>query len=342
MVAGRGPRADHPSPPPTSSSANGIVSAPDSLSPYRSPEALADAVADLGHRLGADAIEYGRSVAGAPLVALRIAGRKPGLPRILCCANIHGPELIGTEVALGFGRALEDGVAAPLRSRAEVWIAPSLNPDGHARTFTTGGDAPLSELRPNDRGVDLNRNYPLPGDRPRKTYGLPGAGSTRPGDATYIGEHPLSEPETTAIDALVREHRFVASANLHSFMGTVIPARVTDRPTYRAYGELCRAFARGQAARRYRRVSNRIFDVFTGEQEDHQHHNLDCWAVCVETFPILASLRQRMLGATTFWRFNPREPGPWIDNDVPGLVAYFDAALALPRPSELATSRTGP
>jgi len=236
---------------------------------------------------------------------------------------------------LGFGRALVDGIAAPLRDRAEVWLLPSLNPDGHARTFSTGGDAALSNLRPNDRGVDLNRNYPLPGDRARRTYGLPGAGSNRPGDATYIGEHPLSEPETAALDALAREQGFIASANLHSFMGTVIPARVTDRPTYRAYGTLCRAFAQAQPHRRYRRVSNRIFDVFTGEQEDHQHHNLDCWAVCVETFPILASLRQRMLGATTFWRFNPRQPEPWIENDVAGLVAYFDAALAMPRPSEL-------
>ena len=294
----------------------------------------------LAARLSAERIEYGRSVAGAPLVALRIVGRRPGLPKIVCCANIHGPELVGTEVALGFGRALHDGIAAPLLERAEVWLLPSLNPDGHARTFATGGDAPLSKLRPNDRGVDLNRNYPLPGDRPRKTYGLPGAGSTRPGDATYIGEHPLSEPETAALDALAREQGFVASANLHSFMGTVIPARVTDRPSYRAYRNLCRAFAQAQPSRRYRRVANRIFDVFTGEQEDHQHHNLDCWAVCVETFPILASLRQRMLGATTFWRFNPRDPGPWIDNDVAGLVAYFDAALAMPRPS--ATSRTDP
>ncbi len=118
-------------------------------------------------------------------------------------------------------------------------------------------------------------------------------------------------------------------------MGTTIPARVTDRPSYACYRELCRAFADGQRTHRYRRVANRIVDVFTGEQEDHQHHNLDCWAICVESFPLRASYRQHLRAPTTFWRFNPRDPQPWIDNDVPGLVALFAAALKRPRPSAL-------
>jgi len=302
------------------------------LAPYRSPEALASAVERLAQPLGAERVEYGRSVAGAPLVALRVPGRRPGLPRVLCCANIHGPELVSTEVALGLLQALDDGGAAFLRDKAEVWVAPSLNPDGHRRTFALAGDAPLARLRPNDRGVDLNRNYPLPDGRARRTFGLPGAGSTRPGDATYIGEHPLSEPETAAIDALVLEQRFVASADLHSFMGTVIPARVTDRRQYGAYRALCGAFFDAQPMKRYRRVANRVVDVFTGEQEDHLHHNRQCWSVCVETFPLFASYRQHWSAPTTFWRFNPRQPKPWVDNDVPGIAAFFARAVALGRP----------
>ncbi|MBL4686677.1 MAG: hypothetical protein JKY37_18920 [Nannocystaceae bacterium] len=284
-------------------------------------------------------------MAGMPLLAVRVPARRRGAPKVLCCANIHGPELVATEVALGLLAALDGGVAAPLRETAEVWIAPSLNPDGHRRTFELGGDAALSRMRTNDRGVDLNRNYPLPGGRARRTYGLPGAGSTRPGEATYIGESPLSEPETAAIDRLAREQGFVASANLHSFMGTVIPARVTDRGCYRHYQRLCRALSAAQPMCRYRRVANRIVDVFTGEQEDHQHHNLDCWAACIETFSVLASFRQHIRAPTTFWRFNPRVPAPWVENDVPGLVAFFRASLALPRPTEVAalltSSRTG-
>ncbi len=304
------------------------------LAPYRSPEALAQERELLSRKLGAEQVVYGTSVAGAPLTAVRVPGRKAGLARVLCCANIHGPELISTEVALGLLRALDGGIAEPLRTLAEVWVAPSLNPDGHRRTFELAGDAPVATLRPNDNGVDLNRNYPLPGGRARRTYGLPGAGSTRPGDATYIGRHPLSEPETAGLDALASERRFVASANLHSFMGTLIPARVTQRAAYNTYRELCRAFALAQPHRRYRRVANRFIDVFTGEQEDHQHHNRDCWSICVETFPLLTSLRHNW-SAPTVWRFNPRRPAPWVDNDVPGLVAFFTAALANGPPSAL-------
>lgn len=305
----------------------------DPLAPYRSPRALDRRREQLASTLGAEQIEYGRSVAGAPLWVVRVPGLSAGLPRVLCCANIHGPELISTEVALGLLAALATDDVHPLRRRAEIWVAPCLNPDGHRRTFELQGDAPLTAMRPNDHGVDLNRNFPLPYGRRRRTYGLPGAGSTTAGTATFVGTHPLSEPETAALDALVLEHDFVASADLHSFMGTIIPARVTDRQHYGAYRALCRAFAEAQPQRRYRRVAHRIFDVFTGEQEDHLHHNRRCWAVCVETFPVLASLRQSLRAPTTFWRFNPRTPAPWVDNDVPGILAFFDAALSLPRPA---------
>jgi hypothetical protein len=145
----------------------------------------------------------------------------------------------------------------------------------------------------------------------------------------------LSEPESRALDAFARAHGFHASANLHSFMGRLIPARVTARAPFAAYARLATAFGDAQPRHRYRRLSSRIFDTFTGEQEDHQHHALDCWATCVEVFPWGASLRQHLSAPSTFWRFNPHDPTPWIENDLPGLHAWFRAALALPRPSAL-------
>jgi hypothetical protein len=218
--------------------------------------------------------------------------------------------------------------ATTLRDQAEVWIIPCLNPDGYQRTWDHGGVGTVSALRTNHNGVDLNRNFPLPGNARRRFF--PGAGSQRAGDATYCGPAPLSEPESAAVDALCREQRFVASANLHSFMGTLISARVSDRTSYATYGRLCAAFANAQPHTRYRRVASRIFDVFTGEQEDHLHHAYGCWSVCVETFPVLESFRQHLRAPSLFWRFNPRDPEPWVRNDVPGLLAYFEAALALP------------
>lgn len=300
--------------------------------PYLSPEDRADRVDALARAAGAELIEYGRSVHGEPLVAVRVPGPAPDAPRILCSANIHGPEFVGGLVVLSLLERIARGApsVAPLRARAEIWLVPCLNPDGYRKTWAAGGIGPLAQLRTNTRGVDLNRNFPLPHGARRRA--LPGAGSTRPGDATYCGPHPLSEPETRALHELLDAQRFHASANLHSFMGTLIPARVQDRASFAAYRTLCRSFTAAQPRVRYRRLSSRIFDMFTGEQEDHQHHALRTWAVCVEVFPVLASYRQHLRAPSTFWRFNPRDPTPWIENDVPGLVAYFLTALDHPRP----------
>lgn len=303
------------------------------LAPYPSP-AEREAELEAGARaVGGEVVAYGTSVRGRPLRAVRVPSTAPQAPRVLCTANLHGPELVGGRVAFGLLRALAEGepVAGALRDRAEIWIAPCCNPDGYDATWARRGDGPLHELRPNARGVDLNRNFPLPQGASRSR--IPTAGSSRPGRATYRGPHPLSEPETQALDALARTHGFHASANLHAFMGTIIPARVTDRESFTRYKLLCRAFAAGQRRVRYRRVSSRIFDVFTGELEDHLHHAHRVWAACIEVFPVLASLRQHLRAPSTFWRFNPRDPQPWVENDVPGVVAFLRAALDLPPPA---------
>jgi hypothetical protein len=300
------------------------------LGPYRTPEARTRELCELTGRAGGAIERYGESVQGRALEAARLPG-PPGAPRVLLCANLHGVEVIGAHVALAFLEAAgtPGSPVHALRERAELWIAPCLNPDGYARTFEQAGRGRLAELRTNAHGVDLNRNYPLPSGR--ATRWLPGAGSTRPGDATYRGPAPLSEPEAAGLAALCRSERFVASANLHSTMGTLIPARVTDRASHATYRALCRSFRRAQPSWRYLRLQSRFFDVFTGEQEDFQHHALGCWAVCVEVFPILASLRQHLFAPSLFWRFNARTPGTWVQNDLPGLCAFFAHALSLPR-----------
>ena len=168
------------------------------LSPYPPPEEQDVECAVLADRSGAEPITYGRSVEGRPLVALRVPSSAPAAPRVLCAVNLHGVELVTGRVALGFLAALagDTGPARALRERAEVWVAPCLNPDGYARTVAQEGVGRLAELRGNARGVDLNRNFPLAlGATPSA---LPGAGSRRPGRATYHGPAPLSEPETAA------------------------------------------------------------------------------------------------------------------------------------------------
>lgn len=312
------------------------------LAPYPTPEERDAEVDDLAARLGGELVVYGESRERRPLRAVRIPSPAAAAPRVLCSANIHGVEFIAGRVAIGLLHRLTDPDPAllALHRRAELWVIPSLNPDGYARTCAAAGRGRLAELRANAAGVDLNRNFPRPGGAPPSR--LPGAGSDRPGDATYRGPHPLSEPETAALDALFTARGFHASANLHSFMGTAIPARVTDRRAYATYKHLCRAFARAQPHTRYLHLANRIFDTFTGEQEDHQHHAHATWAACIEVFPILASYRQHWRPPSIFWRFNPHDPDRWVANDVPGVVAFLTAALETPPPNEASRRRLPP
>jgi hypothetical protein len=297
------------------------------LAPYPAPEERDRELRALAERLGGEVREYGRSVEGRALLAARVPAAAAGArPRVLVAANIHGPEYVSSRVALGLLARL-DGLEPlqRLRARAEIWVIGCLNPDAYARVWERAGQGTLAELRPNARGVDLNRNFPLPAGRRRAR--LPGAGSTRPGASTYVGPEPLSEPETAALDALLREQRFAAVTSGHSFMGSLIPAHVEEGAPFTAYRSLCRAFAAAQPRTRYRRLSSRRLDTFTGELEDFVHHQHGAWAVCVETFSLWASLRQHSRAPSLFWRFNPREPQPWVDNDVPGIAAFLHAAL---------------
>jgi hypothetical protein len=152
-----------------------------------------------------------------------------------------------------------------------------------------------------------------------------------------VGAAPLSEPETAALAALAAEAGFHAATGGHSFMGSLIPAHVDDAPAFAGYRELCRAFAGAQPRARYRRLASRRFDTYTGEMEDFLHHAHGTWAICLETFPFWASLRQHLRAPSLFWRFNPRDPEPWVDNDVPGIAAYLHAALDRPRPPNSAS-----
>ena len=307
---------------------------PDPLAPYLSPEQRDERLAVLTADRGGAVVVVGQSVEGRPIAAARLPclGDPTGTPaRVLVVGNIHGPEYVSSAMALGVLQRA-DGLPGlrRLRERAELWVLPCLNPDGYARVFAREGRGTLAQLRPNARGVDLNRNFPLPAGRRRWPW--PGAGSAEPGASTYVGPAPLSEPESAALARLCREQSFTAVVSGHSFMGRVIPAHVESAGDFAAYRHLCQALASAQPRVGYGRLSSRVFDTFTGEMEDHLHHQLGTWAVCLETFPLWASYQQHLRAPSLFWRFNPRSPEPWVDNDVAGIAGYFHAALDLARP----------
>lgn len=286
------------------------------LAPYRPVDAVLAEAASLGR-----ATRYGRSAEGRPLLAVELGESGPLLQ---VTAGIHGVEFIGVEVAL---EVLRRGPIPGARLR----VCPVLNPDACAATWAAGGRGTVGALRKNARGVDLNRNFPLPWSA-RPSW-VPGSGSHDPGAATYRGAAPLSEPETAALATLLSAEPPHASANLHSFMGTLICARVWHPRDWRAYTRLCQAFRRGQGAGLgYLRLGTPFLDVFSGELEDWQHHVHGTWAVCVECFSLPETWAQHRRAPSTFWRFNPRDPAPIVGRDAGGVRAMLIDSLALPRP----------
>lgn len=133
----------------------------------------------------------GTSVRGRP-IRVRVVG-DPASPRaVLVVGCIHGDETAGEAVT----RRL--AASAPRRG-VSLWLVQTFNPDGCA-----------AYTRQNARGVDLNRNSPWrwrPLDHPGGTF--------------YSGPGPLSEPESRAINRLVRRLRPAVSVWYHQHAGLV-------------------------------------------------------------------------------------------------------------------------
>jgi murein peptide amidase A len=153
------------------------------------PSQAAGAAAAERELLGREVI--GRSVAGRPIVAVHSGGPEAPI-EVLVVGCVHGNEAAGVPIA----RQL---IAAGAPRGAELWVVPSLNPDGVA-----------AGTRGNAHGVDLNRNFPF---------------DWRPlGGFEYSGPGPLSEPESRAARRLILREEPDVTIWFHQ------PLDLVDRP----------------------------------------------------------------------------------------------------------------
>ncbi|MEV0154075.1 M14 family metallopeptidase [Micromonospora sp. NPDC050686] len=188
-----------------------------------------------------------------PVYAIRIGkvrdGSKPG---VLAYAQEHAREWVPPLVTIETAERLlrnyaHDGRTKQLLNNLDIWIAPSVNPDGGHYSFydfnsqrrNMTNHCPLTgsadALARNSWGVDNNRNY----TEYSLFDGYSGASSSCTSD-TYAGPSELSEPENRNIDWLASRGNIKFSMNLHSsgnyFMWSpgayALPDRISaPRPT---------------------------------------------------------------------------------------------------------------
>lgn len=136
-------------------------------------------------------VYLGRSVKGRPIYALEL-GDPDNERRALAVGVIHGNETAGLTVT-------RDLASARPPKEALLWIVNELNPDGVA-----------AGTRQNADRVDLNRNFPW---RWRRLG--------TPGDLTYSGPRPLSEPEARIARSLILRVRPQVTIWFHQPLGLV-------------------------------------------------------------------------------------------------------------------------
>ncbi|XP_046891555.1 carboxypeptidase D [Hypomesus transpacificus] len=170
----------------------------------------------------------GQSVEGRELWVMRITKDPnidlPGKPKFKYVGNMHGDETISRQVLVYLVEHLltrygEDQRITELVTRTDIYIMPSMNPDGFERSKEgdCSGDA---GGRTNSKNHDLNRKFP---DQFQKIL---------------VKQEEI--PEITAVIKWILEKKFVLSGNLHG--GTVVASYpFDDSATHEGHGQYSRS-----------------------------------------------------------------------------------------------------
>jgi murein tripeptide amidase MpaA len=226
---------------PGARSAPGVDAAPDLDFPSRDAAfhnyaeltaAVNKVVAD--HPTLARKVSIGRSHEGRDLMAVKISDNvatDENEPEILFNAQQHAREHLTVEMAVYLLNLFTDEYATDPRVRTivnsrEIWIVPSVNPDGSEYDIATGSYRSWRKNRqPNTGsqyiGTDLNRNWSY-------QWGCCGGSSGSTSSLTYRGPAPFSAPETNALRNFVNSRviggvqQIKANIDFHTYSELVL------------------------------------------------------------------------------------------------------------------------
>ncbi|MEU5158405.1 M14 family metallopeptidase [Streptomyces sp. NPDC020875] len=152
----------------------------------------------------------GRTHQGRDIIAVKVSDNvatDENEPEVLFTSQQHAREHLTVEMALYLLRELGEDYGTDSRitnavNGREIWIVPSINPDGSEYDIATGSYRSWRKNRqPNTGstavGTDLNRNW-------NYRWGCCGGSSTSPGSETYRGRAAESAPEVKVVADFVR------------------------------------------------------------------------------------------------------------------------------------------
>lgn len=197
-----------------------------------------------------DTSTIGTSVMGKQLYMIK-TGR--GEKEVFYNASHHANEWITTPLLLSFlenycyayanDKKIYNYSAKELFDMATLYVVPLVNPDGVdlvtdailKNTEFYSDAVKISENYPdipfpdgwkaNIKGTDLNLNYPAMWERAKETkYNL---GFTTPAPRDYVGEEPLSAPESRSVYNFTKKHNFKLTLSYHT-QGNVIYWKFDD------------------------------------------------------------------------------------------------------------------
>ena len=191
----------------------------------------------------------GNSILGKSIYSLAIGN---GQNKVMYNASHHANEWITTTVLMhfieqyagiyaGLDLPMLGCITAEMYEKSMIYFVPMVNPDGV--DLVTGAISPgssayknaeamnylglpfPSDWKANIKGVDLNVNYPATWEIARDIKFA--QGYTMPGPRDFVGEYPLSEPESRAMADFTRLNNFSLTLSYHT-QGEVIYWRYLD------------------------------------------------------------------------------------------------------------------
>jgi hypothetical protein len=169
----------------------------------------------------------GSSIEGRTIWAVKISDNPEvdeDEPEIFYNSLTHAREPEGMMVVIYFMYYLlenygTDPEVTYLVNNRELYFVPVINPDGYVynQQISANGGGMWRKNRRNGGGVDLARNFGY-------KWGYDNFGSSAdPGNQSYRGTGPFSEPETEAIRNFCQNHNFSVSCNYHTFWDVIFP-----------------------------------------------------------------------------------------------------------------------